>query len=94
MRELDRNHIPRSCAIVGAGRLGTALAAALRATGLDVDGPLGRGSAPRDLFSFSPGQPFRGGGPVLAGQERLLHVRDDTPVDGEGHDRSVDFHQR
>jgi len=47
MRELDRNHIPRSCAIVGAGRLGTALAAALRATGLDVDGPLGRGSAPR-----------------------------------------------
>ena len=36
MRELD------SIAVVGAGRLGTALAAALRAAGLDVAGPLGR----------------------------------------------------
>jgi predicted short-subunit dehydrogenase-like oxidoreductase (DUF2520 family) len=33
-------------AIVGAGRLGTALAAALRAAGLEVEGPLGRGRAP------------------------------------------------
>jgi predicted short-subunit dehydrogenase-like oxidoreductase (DUF2520 family) len=41
MRELDR--IPTPLAIVGAGRLGTALAAALRATGLEIDGPLGRG---------------------------------------------------
>ena len=41
MRELD------SIAIVGAGRLGTALAAALRATGAAVDGPLGRGADPR-----------------------------------------------
>jgi predicted short-subunit dehydrogenase-like oxidoreductase (DUF2520 family) len=45
LRELDR--IPTSLAIVGAGRLGTALAAALRATGLAVDGPLGRGADPR-----------------------------------------------
>jgi predicted short-subunit dehydrogenase-like oxidoreductase (DUF2520 family) len=36
MRELD------SIAIVGAGRLGTALGAALRAAGLTVSGPLGR----------------------------------------------------
>ena len=36
MRELD------SIAVVGAGRLGTALAAALRACGLSVAGPLGR----------------------------------------------------
>jgi predicted short-subunit dehydrogenase-like oxidoreductase (DUF2520 family) len=35
-----------SIAVVGAGRLGTALAAALRAAGLAVDGPLGRGAAP------------------------------------------------
>ncbi len=46
MRELDRNPTLTSCAIVGAGRLGTALAAALRATGLAVDGPLGRGASP------------------------------------------------
>ena len=38
MRELD------SIAVVGAGRLGTALAAALRAAGLRVTGALGRGA--------------------------------------------------
>jgi predicted short-subunit dehydrogenase-like oxidoreductase (DUF2520 family) len=38
VRELD------SIAIVGAGRLGTALAAALRAAGRDLLGPLGRGA--------------------------------------------------
>jgi predicted short-subunit dehydrogenase-like oxidoreductase (DUF2520 family) len=40
VRELDL------IAIVGAGRLGTALAAALRAAGLAVRGPLGRGADP------------------------------------------------
>jgi predicted short-subunit dehydrogenase-like oxidoreductase (DUF2520 family) len=33
------------CAVVGAGRLGTALTRALRDAGLAVDGPLGRGAA-------------------------------------------------
>ncbi len=46
MRELDRIPTLTSCAIVGAGRLGTALAAALRAGGLAIDGPLGRGANP------------------------------------------------
>ena len=47
MRELDRTDNPlTSCAIVGAGRLGGALAAALRRTGLEIDGPLGRGADP------------------------------------------------
>jgi len=40
VRELDSS----SVAIVGAGRLGTALAAALRAAGVPVEGPLGRGA--------------------------------------------------
>ena len=40
MRELD------SIAGVGAGRLGSAMAAAMRAAGLSVDGPLGRGADP------------------------------------------------
>jgi predicted short-subunit dehydrogenase-like oxidoreductase (DUF2520 family) len=50
MRELDRTDTdasPGPCAIVGAGRLGLALAAALRATGLQVEGPLGRGANAR-----------------------------------------------
>jgi predicted short-subunit dehydrogenase-like oxidoreductase (DUF2520 family) len=40
------NHTPslHACALVGAGRLGTALAGALRAAGVAVEGPLGRGA--------------------------------------------------
>jgi predicted short-subunit dehydrogenase-like oxidoreductase (DUF2520 family) len=53
VRELDSSPLasgrvgrplPSGVAIVGAGRLGTALAAALRAAGVPVDGPLGRGA--------------------------------------------------
>jgi len=49
VRELDRipSELPERCAIVGAGRLGNALAAALRAAGVEVDGPLGRGARPQ-----------------------------------------------
>ena len=36
---------PSQCAVVGAGRIGTALASAFRAAGIDVDGPLGRDDA-------------------------------------------------
>lgn len=45
MRELDLPGLP-ACAIVGAGRLGTALAESLRAAGVPVHGPLHRGEAP------------------------------------------------
>ena len=51
MRELDRKPsepLPERCAIIGAGRLGHALATALRDAGLTVDGPLGRGADPTD----------------------------------------------
>ena len=50
MRELDRNPSetpPLRCAVIGAGRLGHALAAALAQAGLEVEGPLGRGADPR-----------------------------------------------
>ena len=49
--ELDRtpsNSLPERCAVVGGGRLGHALAAALRDAGLSVDGPLGRRADPTD----------------------------------------------
>jgi predicted short-subunit dehydrogenase-like oxidoreductase (DUF2520 family) len=49
VRELDRNPSqppPLRCAVIGAGRLGHALTAALRDAGLTVDGPLGRGADP------------------------------------------------
>ena len=50
MRELDRNPsitAPLRCAVIGAGRLGHALTAALTDAGLDVAGPLGRGADPQ-----------------------------------------------
>jgi predicted short-subunit dehydrogenase-like oxidoreductase (DUF2520 family) len=40
---IDTPSLP-ACTLVGAGRLGTALAAALRAAGVEVEGPLGRGA--------------------------------------------------
>jgi predicted short-subunit dehydrogenase-like oxidoreductase (DUF2520 family) len=49
MRELDRiasESTPERCAIVGGGRLGHALATALREAGIEVEGPLGRGARP------------------------------------------------
>jgi predicted short-subunit dehydrogenase-like oxidoreductase (DUF2520 family) len=39
----DPSCVPASVSVVGAGRLGTALAGALRAAGLEVRGPVGRG---------------------------------------------------
>jgi predicted short-subunit dehydrogenase-like oxidoreductase (DUF2520 family) len=53
VRELDRNPAvtppptpPLRCAVIGAGRLGYALTAALRHVELEVEGPLGRGADP------------------------------------------------
>jgi predicted short-subunit dehydrogenase-like oxidoreductase (DUF2520 family) len=43
-RHPDKSPSLPACAIVGAGRLGTSLAAALREAGVAVDGPLGRGA--------------------------------------------------
>lgn len=49
-----------ACAVVGHGRLGTALAEALRAAGVQVDGPLGRGAtaagAPVVLLAVPDGE--------------------------------------
>jgi pantoate--beta-alanine ligase len=52
MQELERQPPPsvtRRLAIVGDGRMGRALAAALRAAGVTVTGPLGRGASPADV---------------------------------------------
>jgi predicted short-subunit dehydrogenase-like oxidoreductase (DUF2520 family) len=44
----DTNLSLLRCAVIGRGRLGTALSAALRASGVAVDGPLGRDAGPVD----------------------------------------------
>src|SRR3954447_6695622 len=90
VRELDRIHseLPERCAIVGAGRLGHALAAALRAAGAEVDGPLGRGARPQaeivllcvpdgEIRAAAEAIPARG--PAASGG-----TRDGGPAAGEG----------
>jgi predicted short-subunit dehydrogenase-like oxidoreductase (DUF2520 family) len=62
VRELDRiasESTLERCAIVGAGRLGHALAEALRDAGVEVEGPLGRGArsqAPVVLLTVPDGE--------------------------------------
>jgi len=53
MNTTSEEGTPDGCAVVGAGRVGTALVGALRVAGLDVDGPLRRD------------EPIRPDGPVL-----------------------------
>ena len=80
MRELDRLSQPSSVpvltapervAIVGNGRLGNALAGALRAAGVQVSGPLGRGAGPGDadavLLCVPDGEISAAAGAVPAG---------------------------
>jgi predicted short-subunit dehydrogenase-like oxidoreductase (DUF2520 family) len=44
--DFNPTHAPHDCAVIGDGRLGRALAAALRDAGQPVEGPLGRGADP------------------------------------------------
>ena len=53
MQPIGSSSAPERVAIVGAGRLGTALASALAATGIEVLGPLARGAA---LNRFDEGE--------------------------------------
>jgi predicted short-subunit dehydrogenase-like oxidoreductase (DUF2520 family) len=76
MGELDRNPTqppPRSlrCAVVGRGRLGAALAGALRQAGHRVDGPLGRGADAAGcdiaILCVPDGEIATAGGAILPG---------------------------
>jgi predicted short-subunit dehydrogenase-like oxidoreductase (DUF2520 family) len=67
---------PRSVGIVGAGRLGTALAGALRQAGIDVDGPAGRGVAPHGqaLLLCVPDTEIPAAAEAVAGARDALFV--------------------
>ncbi len=102
MRELDRiTTLPlpvsaaaagalSSCAIVGAGRLGTALAAALRATGLAIDGPLGRGADPRGVDAVLlcvPDDQIAAAAAIVGVDVPVGHCSGATPLDAlAGHE--------
>ena len=100
MRELDRNpseSLPERCAIVGAGRLGHALAAALRDAGLTVDGPLGRGADPPtrtwSCCSVPDGEIADAAAALTPVDEQLVgHCSGATTLDALGHHEAFSLH--
>ncbi len=85
MTEIDPSKL--RCAVVGRGRLGTALAAALRDAGVAVDGPLGRGTDPAaplgDTAVASPpaGAPLgRDAAPATAAPDVVLLAVPDAEI--------------
>jgi predicted short-subunit dehydrogenase-like oxidoreductase (DUF2520 family) len=77
-------HAPLGVAIVGAGRLGSALAGALRAAGVDVEGPLGRDALPQARVTLLcvPDQEIAGAATRLG--ELWGREPSATSVDGTG----------
>jgi len=79
-----KGHAFESVAIVGAGRLGSALARALRATGIEVAGPLARGeSAEADvvLICVPDGEIAAAAAAVGQGSARFVgHTSGATPI--------------
>jgi predicted short-subunit dehydrogenase-like oxidoreductase (DUF2520 family) len=70
--------------VVGAGRLGSALSSALRAAGLDVEGPLGRGELPRErdaIVLCVPDGEIEAAAAAVAGAAPLIgHTSGATPL--------------
>ena len=69
--------------IVGKGRLGTALAAALREAGYEVDGPAGRGEVPAGeaILLCVPDAEIAAAAETVAGSARLVgHTSGATPL--------------
>jgi predicted short-subunit dehydrogenase-like oxidoreductase (DUF2520 family) len=91
MRELERNAadflpaLPRRVVVVGRGRLGSAIAPALTAAGIDVAGPLGRDDAPPAsadaVLLCVPDSAIAGAAAEYAGLAPLIgHTSGATPV--------------
>jgi predicted short-subunit dehydrogenase-like oxidoreductase (DUF2520 family) len=81
----DGAAMPRQVAIVGRGRVGTALASALRSAGVSVSGPLGRGEAAHGdaVLLCVPDSEIEAAAEAVAGQggARFVgHVSGATPL--------------
>ena len=75
---------PASCAIVGAGRVGTALAAAMNAAGIAVEGPLGRDEAvraPGPVLLCVPDGQIAAAAEAVGGPRLLGHTSGATTLD-------------
>jgi len=84
----DQLRVPASVTIVGAGRLGTCLAGALVAAGIDVHGPVGRGDAvPRAdaVLLCVPDSEIEAAAAAASGAAPLVgHTSGATPIAGLG----------
>jgi predicted short-subunit dehydrogenase-like oxidoreductase (DUF2520 family) len=83
--ELQRDRLDGArVGVVGAGRLGTAVAGALRSAGLPVEGPAGRGVVPRDctaLLLCVPDAAIGAAAATVAGAAPFVgHVSGATPL--------------
>jgi predicted short-subunit dehydrogenase-like oxidoreductase (DUF2520 family) len=69
-----RPGLPSTVGIVGQGRIGTALAAALRGAGVEVDGPAGRGEVPAGeaILLCVPDAEIASAARVVAGAARFV----------------------
>jgi predicted short-subunit dehydrogenase-like oxidoreductase (DUF2520 family) len=90
MRELERAAaelppaLPRHLAVIGRGRLGSAIAPALSAAGVDVVGPLGRGTPPTvdAVLLCVPDAEIPAAAAACAGVAPLIgHTSGATPLD-------------
>src|SRR5688500_11051522 len=82
-------------AVVGAGRVGTAIAAALRATGAEVQGPLGRGATGADasiVLLAVPDAEIGAAAAALARGSLVGHFSGATPLDPLGPHEAFSIH--
>jgi predicted short-subunit dehydrogenase-like oxidoreductase (DUF2520 family) len=80
----DAETPPQSCHIVGRGRMGTALASALRDAGVIVTGPLGRGESAENaelVLLCVPEREIGAASAALTGGAIVGHVSASAPLD-------------
>jgi predicted short-subunit dehydrogenase-like oxidoreductase (DUF2520 family) len=96
MHQISENLTAARVGIVGPGRLGTALAAALRETGVAVDGPAGRGEPPRGCDAIVlcvPDGEIPAAAAAVAGAAPLLgHTSGATPLGALGATAAFGLH--
>jgi predicted short-subunit dehydrogenase-like oxidoreductase (DUF2520 family) len=96
MHQIRDNLSDARVGVVGAGRLGTALAASLRELGIAVDGPTGRGEAPRDCDAIVlcvPDGEIPAAAAAVAGAAPLIgHTSGATPLSALGATAAFGLH--
>src|SRR5215211_1231029 len=91
---MTSSSLPPSLGVVGQGRLGTALATALREAGVAVHGPVGRGEVPEGqaILLCVPDAEISAAAEVVAGAAPLVgHTSGATPLSAMASARAALF---